>query len=279
MQGSEPGARVVLITGCSSGIGAACARAFHSAGWTTVATARRVADLDDLREHGCEVDTLDVTRDGDRTRVVADLLGRHGRLDVLVNNAGYAEYGAFEEVPLERWRAEFETNVFGLVALTQLALPAMRERGYGRIINVSSMGGIITLPLGAPYHASKFAVEALSDVARLEVAPFGIRVVVVEPGVVLTGFGGPAQSGLNLDPNSPYAAMSTAFSRMLAGTYARAGRGSVSPERVARAVVRIAGARRPRARYRVGAQAHALVAAKRLLPPALYDGLVRMVVR
>jgi NAD(P)-dependent dehydrogenase (short-subunit alcohol dehydrogenase family) len=196
-----------------------------------------------------------------------------------VNNAGYAEYGALEEVPLDRWRAEFETNVFGLVALTQLVLPTMRERRHGRIINVSSMGGVITFPLGAPYHASKFAVEALSDVARLEVARFGVRVIIIQPGVVLTNFAEPAQSGLNLDADSPYGALSQRFSQMVAGTYARAGRGAVSADAVAKVVVRAARARRPRARYRVGAQTRALIAAKRLLPAALYDGFVRAVVR
>jgi NAD(P)-dependent dehydrogenase (short-subunit alcohol dehydrogenase family) len=270
---------VVIISGCSSGIGAAAARAFRGAGWTTVATARRLETLDDLRERGCEVATLDVTDAASREAVAADVLARHGRIDALVNNAGYAEYGALEEVPLDRWRAEFETNVFGLVALTQLVLPTMRAAARGRIINVSSMGGIITLPLGAAYHSSKFAVEALSDVARLELAPFGIRVVVIEPGVVLTNFGAPAQSGLNLDDASPYASISQSFSRLLAGTYSGPSRTSVSADRVASTIVRAASSSRPRARYRVGAQATALVIAKRALPARVYDALVRAQVR
>jgi NAD(P)-dependent dehydrogenase (short-subunit alcohol dehydrogenase family) len=244
-----------------------------------VATARRVDTLTDLSALGCEVAPLDVTIDADRERVVSDVLTRCGRIDALVNNAGFAEYGALEEIPLDRWRAQFETNVVGLVAMTQLVAPAMRERRQGRIINISSMGGIITLPLGAAYHASKFAVEALSDVARLELGPFGVRVVLIEPGVVLTNFGGPAQSGLNLDDASPYAALSQSFSRLIAGTYSSPSRAAVIPDRVAATIVRAATSSRPRPRYVVGMQARALIAAKRLLPSRFYDALVRVQVR
>ena len=271
--------RVVIITGCSSGIGAASARAFHAAGWITVATARRVETLDALAASGCEVETLDVTSEEDRRRVVAAVLARHGRVDALVNNAGYPEYGPFEEISLERWRAQFETNVFGLVAMSQLVIPIMREQHAGRIINISSIGGIITLPLGAPYHASKWAVEALSDVARFELKPFGIDVVIIEPGVTLTNFETPAQSGLVLDESSPYNALATKFSVMLSSNYSKKNVTNVTAEKIAAAIVRSAQARWPRARYVVPASSRALIWSRPLMPDRLYDLIQGLVLR
>jgi NAD(P)-dependent dehydrogenase (short-subunit alcohol dehydrogenase family) len=274
-----PADRVVVITGCSTGIGRASAVAFRRAGWTTIATARRVETLAALEAEGCEIATLDVTSDDDRQRVIADVLARHGRIDALVNNAGYAEYGPLEEVSLERWRTQFETNLFALVALTQLVAPSMRERGAGRVINVSSMGGVITLPLGAAYHGSKFAVEAMSDVARFELAPFGIQVVVIEPGVVLSNFAEPAMTGLAVGVDSPYAELAASFASILQRTYARRRLTNVSPERIARTIVRAATVARPRTRYRLPLQARALVATRRLLPDRLYDAVIRSQVR
>jgi NAD(P)-dependent dehydrogenase (short-subunit alcohol dehydrogenase family) len=272
-------ARVVLITGCSSGIGAASASAFRAAGWITVATARRIETLEALRTSGCEVETLDVTSDADRRRVIAAVLDRHGRIDVLVNNAGYAEYGPLEEISLDRWQRQFETNVFAVVALTQLVAPAMRERGSGRIVNISSVGGAITLPLGAPYHASKWALEALSDVARFELRPFGIDVVVVEPGVTLTNFDGPAQSGLALEESSPYRALATKFSKMLAASYAKKNVTNVSAEKIASVILRAASARRPRSRYVVPAAARVVMLSRGLMPDRLYDFFQKVALR
>jgi NAD(P)-dependent dehydrogenase (short-subunit alcohol dehydrogenase family) len=267
--------RVVLITGCSSGIGAATAAAFRGAGWTTVATARKIATLESLREQGCEIETLDVTSDEDRGRVVAAVLARHGRIDVLVNNAGYAEYGPLEEVSIDRWRDQFETNVFGLVAMMQLVAPSMRAQGRGRIINVSSMGGIITLPLGSAYHASKWSIEALSDVSRVELRPFGVDVIVVEPGVVLNEFATPAVAGLQLDPSSPYAAVATKFTALLLKSYAKKSLTNLHPAAIASVIVRSASARRPRTRYVAAAAARVLIVTKRLLPDRWYDAVVR----
>jgi NAD(P)-dependent dehydrogenase (short-subunit alcohol dehydrogenase family) len=263
--------RVVIITGCSSGIGAASAAAFAAAGWITVATARRIDTLESLKSLGCEVDTLDVTSDADRQRVVAAVIARHGRIDVLVNNAGYPEYGPFEEVSLERWRAQFDTNVFGLVAMSQLVIPVMREQHRGRIINISSIGGIITLPLGSAYHASKWAVEALSDVARFELKPFGIDVVVIEPGVTLTNFETPAQSGLSLDESSPYFSLAVKFSLMLSSNYRKKNATNVTAEQIATVIVRSAQSRHPRARYLVPASSRALTWSRPLMPDWFYD--------
>lgn len=265
---------MVLVTGCSTGIGRAAALAFVARGWTTVATARDVATLAELTARGAESDTLDVRSDEDRRRVVRAVLDRHGRLDALVNNAGYPEYGPFEEVGLDRWRAQFETNVFGLVALSQLAIPPMRAQRWGRIINVSSMGGVVTFPLGAPYHASKFAVEGLSDVARMELAGFGIRVVVIEPGVVLSNFDTTANETLTAtDP--AYGAMAESFRRVLARSYRRKTVTNVTADQVAQRIVRAATARRPRTRYVVPSAARALLAFRRVAPDRLYDAVVR----
>lgn len=231
--------------------------------------------LASLAEAGCETATLDVTNDEERRSVVAGILSRHGRIDALVNNAGYPEYGALEEVTLERWRAQFETNVIAIVALSQLVVPPMRERGDGRIINISSMGGIITLPLGSAYHASKFAVEALSDVARFELAPFGIRVVVIEPGVVLSNFAEPALAGLDLSGDSAYHELSTAFALQLAKSYGKKSLTNVSPARIARTIVKAATVARPRTRYVLPLQARALAVVRRLSTDRLYDALIR----
>ena len=172
----------VLITGCSSGIGQAAALALHEAGRTVVATARNPDTLSGLAGRGLRTLALDVT-DESSMRAAVDAAGP---IDVLVNNAGYGLYGTVEQLPMAEIRRQFETNFFGLVRLTQLVLPGMRAAGSGRILNVSSMGGRATLPGGAFYHASKYAVEALSDALRMEVAQFGIDVVLIEPGPVRT---------------------------------------------------------------------------------------------
>ena len=184
---SDP--RAVLITGCSSGIGrATAARLARTGDHVVYATARRLEAIADLERDGCRLLSLDVTDEASRAAAVEAVQREHGRVSVLVNNAGYGEYGTVEEVPLARIRAEFETNVFGLARMCQLVLPAMRAAGQGRIVNVSSMGGRLTFPASGYYHASKYAVEAISDALRYEVRPFGISVSVVEPGLIRTRF-------------------------------------------------------------------------------------------
>src|SRR5688572_4408696 len=178
----------VLVTGCSTGIGRAVAQALLASGHTVWATARRPETLADLAEAGAHVTSLDVTDEGSMRTAVDEVEAAHGAVGTLVNNAGYGEYGAVEEVSLDKVRAMFETNVFGLARMCQLVLPGMRAAGRGRILNVSSMGGRMTFPLGGYYHASKYAVEALSDALRVEVRPFGVDVVVLEPGVTRSSF-------------------------------------------------------------------------------------------
>jgi NAD(P)-dependent dehydrogenase (short-subunit alcohol dehydrogenase family) len=181
--------RAVLITGCSTGIGAATAAHLAAQGWNVYATARRVDTLRDLEAKGCRALALDVTDEASCRAAVEAVEAAEGAVGVLVNNAGYSQSGAVESVPDERVRAQFDTNVFGLLTMCRLVLPKMREQGWGKIVNVSSMGGRLTFPGGGVYHASKYAVEALSDALRFEVKGFGVDVIVIEPGIIRTRFG------------------------------------------------------------------------------------------
>jgi NAD(P)-dependent dehydrogenase (short-subunit alcohol dehydrogenase family) len=271
------GPSVTLVTGCSAGIGRASALALQRAGLITYATARRPETLAELEAEGCRILELDVTDEASRVRTIATVKRERGRLDVLVNNAGYAEYGPVEEIPLDRWRRELETNLLGAVHLIQLVLPGMRERGHGRIVNMSSMGGRLAFPLGAPYHASKFALEATSDALRVEVDPFGIDVVVIEPGLVETGYADTASTGLHEAAEGPYGDLARSFLAAMASSYG--GRTVVKPERVANVVVRAATARRPRTRYVVTMHARLLIAGRVWLPDRLWDAVLRRTFR
>jgi NAD(P)-dependent dehydrogenase (short-subunit alcohol dehydrogenase family) len=289
----------VLITGCSSGIGQAAALALHEAGRTVVATARNPATLSGLANRGLRTLALDVT-DEASMRAAVDAAGP---IDVLVNNAGYGLYGTVEQLPMAEIRRQFETNFFGLVRLTQLVLPGMRAAGGGRILNVSSMGGRATLPGGAFYHASKYAVEALSDALRMEVARFGIHVVLIEPGPVRTPWndvaaGSVAASAANGSPANgspangspangspangngnaadPYAgfkdAVTAAFSTATDGPLARF---SSSADDIAKVITRAVTARRPRTRYLINPVARTTVTLRRWLPDRAYDAVLR----
>ena len=266
----------VLITGCSTGIGRATAQALLAAGHTVWATARRPDVLSDLKTLGAHVAGLDVTDDESMRSAVAEVEGAHGAVGTLVNNAGYGEYGAVEEVDLDKVRTMFETNVFGLARMCQLVLPAMRQAGRGRIVNISSMGGRMTFPLGGYYHATKYAVEAISDALRVEVLPFGVRVVVVEPGVTRSAFeetiGG--SHGLAAHDDSPYAAMRAAVSASNADAYGSQ-RVATSSESVAKVIVRAVEADKPRTRYLLTPAARAMVTTRTVGGDRVWDALVR----
>jgi NADP-dependent 3-hydroxy acid dehydrogenase YdfG len=257
--------KTVLITGCSTGIGRATAAAFAQAGFTTWATARDPATLGDLEAAGCRTAALDVTDEASMQAAVEQA----GAVDVLVNNAGYAVMGPAEEVPLDTWRRQFDTNVFGLVRMTQLVLPGMRERRWGRVINMSSMGGRLTFPLGAPYHGTKYAVEAISDALRLEVAGFGVKVVLIEPGPIRSAFEDTADEELRRYEAGPYRDVVRGFSKVMAETYRS--RLAGTPEQVAKAVLGAATAESPRARIRVTPHAHVLTRARKVLPDRVWD--------
>src|SRR5918993_1763649 len=188
--------KAVLVTGCSSGIGWTTAKHLSDVGWRVYATARNVEKIAPLGESGCRLLPLDVTDEDSMASAVEEVEREEGAVGALVNNAGYSQSGAIETVPIERVRAQFETNVFGLVRMCQLVLPGMRGQGWGRIVNVSSMGGKLTFPGGGFYHATKYSVEAISDALRFEVKGFGIDVILIEPGLIVTNFGGTAAGSI-----------------------------------------------------------------------------------
>ncbi len=198
--------KTALITGASSGIGEATALQLAELGFTVYAAARRVDRMSDLAERGVRTRPVDVTDDASMVALVETMIADTGRIDVLVNNAGYGMYGALEDVPIEEARRQFEVNVFGFARLTQLVLPQMRAQRDGYIVNISSMGGKIWEPLGSWYHASKFAVEGISDSLRVEVAEFGVKVVIIEPGTIRSEWSGIAADNLEAtSANTPYA--------------------------------------------------------------------------
>jgi NAD(P)-dependent dehydrogenase (short-subunit alcohol dehydrogenase family) len=277
---SEAVSKAVLITGCSSGIGHATAEHLAGKGWKVYATARRPESLGDLAERGCQTLALDVTDDASMGAAVTAVEEAEGGVGVLVNNAGYSQSGAVETVPLDVVRAQFETNVFGLVRMCQLVLPGMRRQGWGRIVNVSSMGGRLTFPGGGFYHGTKHAVEAISDALRFEVRGFGVGVAIIEPGLITTRFGETAAGSLDEaaagnghDPYSSFnATVGAATVDAYEGPMARLGGG---PETVAKAIERAISARRPKTRYKVTPSAHLIMALRRLLTDRAWDGFLR----
>jgi NAD(P)-dependent dehydrogenase (short-subunit alcohol dehydrogenase family) len=262
----------VLVTGCSSGIGRATAsRLARAGGFRVYASARRLDAIEDLRAEGCRLLELDVADDESRRSAVAAA----GGVDVLVNNAGYSQSGAVETVTLDDIRRQFETNVFGAVALAQLVLPHMREQRRGRIVNVSSMGGRLTFPGAGAYHASKHALEAFSDALRFEVAGFGVDVVVVEPGIIRTRFAETVLAGLP-DDDGPYAAFDAAVGATTAAAYESGPLALLGGDAddVARVIEKAIRARKPRTRYRVTASASLMLGLRRALPDRAWDAVV-----
>jgi NAD(P)-dependent dehydrogenase (short-subunit alcohol dehydrogenase family) len=267
-----PGPGPVLVTGCSSGIGRATARHLAERGHTVYATARQPDTLTELVAAGCRTLALDVTDEGAMQAAVSSIEAEHGAVGALVNNAGYSQSGPVEEVTPEALRRQFETNVFGAVRLCQLVLPAMRSARRGRIVNVSSMGGRITLPGAGAYHATKYALEALSDALRYEVAGFGVQVVIIEPGPVHTEFGSTAAVSMGQAADQgPYSDFKDGVDALMARVYSSEPKGSAKPEAVARVIEGAITALRPRARYLVGATARSLVGAHAVLPDRVWD--------
>ncbi|HEV3356144.1 MAG TPA: oxidoreductase [Pseudonocardiaceae bacterium] len=264
--------KVALVTGASSGIGEAGARKLNELGYTVYGAARRVERMKGLADAGVHVLAMDVTDAESMTEGVKRIIDENGRIDVLVNNAGYGSYGAVEDVPLDEARAQFEVNVFGAAQLIQLVTPHMRAQGSGRIINITSMGGKIYTPFGGWYHGTKFALEALSDSLRNELRPFGVDVVVIEPGGIRTEWGGIAAD--NLRQTSGEGAYAKPVARM-ATMMGRDGLGS-DPKVIANAIARAATARRPRTRYAVGMGAKPAIFLRWLLPDRAFDGLIRL---
>ena len=266
--------KAVLITGCSTGIGRATAERLVRGGHTVYATARRLEAIEDLKAAGARTLALDVTSEESMRAAVAAVEEAEGAVGALVNNAGYSQSGAVETIPLDSLRAQFETNVFGLVRMCQLVLPAMRRQGHGRIVNVSSMGGKLTFPGGGAYHATKHAVEALSDALRFEVAGFGVAVSIIEPGLIKTQFAETAVGSVSHE-DGPYAVFNTAVSAATAGAYEGPfGKLGGGPDAVAKAIEKAITARRPKTRYRVTASARVFLTQRALLPDRAWDRVV-----
>jgi NAD(P)-dependent dehydrogenase (short-subunit alcohol dehydrogenase family) len=269
----------VLVTGCSSGIGHATAELLARQGHTVYATARREQTLTDLRAAGCRTLALDVTDEQSRRAAVDTVVSEAGAVGALVNNAGYSQSGALETLDLDDVRRQFETNVFGLLRMCQLVLPSMRGRGVGRIVNVSSMGANFTFPGGGSYHATKYAVEALSDALRFEVAGFGVGVTVVQPGIIRTSFGERAVAEVpapSAEPG-PYDHFNRSVAESTRSVYERGPLAKLGgePEAVAKVIARAITARRAPVRVRVTPSAHVLVAQHRLLPARVWDRMLR----
>jgi len=270
--------KVVLITGCSSGIGAETAGYLAEKGHTVYATARRVDTLEPLVARGCRALALDVTDEESMRAAVSAVEQEHGAVGALVNNAGYSQSGALETIPLDNIRRQFETNVFGLIRMSQLVLPGMRQAGDGRIVNIGSMGGKLTFPGGGVYHATKYAVEAISDAMRFEVQGFGVRVVLIEPGLIVTDFAKTAVASVDgIDDGGPYAkfnaAVATSTESAYKGPLSKLGGG---PDSVAKVIRKAIEKRRPSPRYRVTPSATLAIAQRRVTPDRMWDRAMRM---
>lgn len=268
---------VVLLTGASSGIGYDVAPLLVRYGYTVYGAARRVEKIEELASEGVKSLSLDVTDEASMEAAVQQIIEAEGRIDVLINNAGYGSYGAIEDVPIDEARRQFEVNLFGLARLTQLVLPHMRARGSGRILNISSMAGRITSPLGAWYHATKYALEAFSDALRMEVEEFGIDVVIIESGGIKTPWGLIAADHLEESSrNGVYAAQAQRVAANMRKLYSPSSNLS-EPKVISNAILRALEARRPKTRYLVGFGAKPSVFLHTVLPDRLFDKVARRI--
>ncbi len=267
--------KVILVTGASSGIGFDAAVALAKQGHRVYAAARRVERMEPLKAFGVVLLRMDVTDEASMEAGARTVLEAEGRIDALVNNAGYGYFGAIENVPLEEARRQLEVNVFGLARLCQLVLPSMRAQGSGRIVNISSVAGKTVLYFGGWYHVSKFSVEALSDALRMELKPFGIDVSMIEPGGIKTNWGIIAADHLaESSKGTPYEAEGLREAETMRKAYSM--RLLSKPSVVTRAISKAVNSRRPRARYRVGFGAGTLVFFHSLLPTRWWDAILRL---
>jgi NADP-dependent 3-hydroxy acid dehydrogenase YdfG len=274
---SEP-SRAVLITGCSSGIGEATALRLAKAGWTVYATARRPETLSTLQDAGCRTLALDVVDEASRQAAVDAVVEAEGAVGVLINNAGYSQSGAVESIPDDRVRAQFDTNVFGPLALCRLVLPGMREQGWGKVVQISSMGGKLTFPGGGLYHATKYSIEAISDALRFEVKNFGIDVILIEPGLITSGFSTVAvrELGAGSATDGPYDEFNRAVGEASQDAYEKGFLSKLArpPEAVAERIEDALNAKKPRARYTVTPSARALLTLHAVLPDRGWDAML-----
>ncbi|MFC8181724.1 oxidoreductase [Rhodococcus sp. NPDC057297] len=268
--------KVALVTGASSGIGADTAIRLAESGFVVYGAARRKDRMAELLDKGITALPMDITDEISVRSAVATIIETSGRIDVLVNNAGYGSYGAIEDVSMDEARRQMDVNVFGLAQLTRVVLPHMRSQNSGTIINVSSMGGKMVTPLGGWYHASKYAVEALSDALRLETSQFGIRTVVVEPGSIRTEWGSLADENLRaVSENGAYAEIANRVGTSLSASSEPGTRTTSGPDVVAKKITKIARSQNPKTRYRVGFGARPMLFLRWLLPDRAFDRVIK----
>jgi len=276
---AEP-SKAVLITGCSTGIGRATALRLVGSRWKVDATARRPETIADLGQAGARTLALDVTDEASMSSAVASVEQAEGAVGVLINNAGYSQSGAVETVPMDSVRRQFETNVFGVVRLIQLVAPKMRAQRWGRIVNIGSMGGRLTFPGGGQYHATKYALEALSDALRFELAGFGVAVTLIEPGLITTEFGEAAAEAMAAVSSNGEDGAYTAFNASVGAITKGAYEGPMrrlggAPDAVAKAIERAIDARRPPARMTVTPSAKLMIGTRKLLGDRAWDAAMR----
>ena len=260
--------KVALITGASSGIGMETAKLLVKQGYIVYGAARRIEKMQALKQEGVKLLAMDVTDEESMVSGVNEILKAEGRIDVLLNNAGYGSYGALEDVPMSEARYQFEVNIFGMARLTQLVLPHMRRQRSGRIINISSIGGKLGEPHGAWYHATKYAVEGLSDSLRMELREFGIDVVIIEPGAIITEWAGIAREHmLKTSGDTAYGTLTRKHAQM----FERADKMGSKPVVVAKTIVKAITAGRPKTRYATGGGAKLILFVKSILPDRIFD--------
>ncbi len=265
---------VALVTGASSGMGKAIAVQLLADGYIVYVAARRVEKMADLQKQGAIAIKMDITNEHDVTNLVTTIEQQNAGVDVLINNAGFGSYGAMEDTTIEDAKYQFEVNVFGLARITQAVLPYMREKKAGRIVNITSMGGKIYTPLGSWYHATKHALEGWSDCLRLELSPFGIDVIIIEPGIIKTEFGtvmlGPM---LERSGNSVYGKMAHAVAQAMQNSYEKGGASDASV--IAKTVSVALKAKKPQTRYAVGKLAQPLMFMRQWLGDRIFDKVIQ----
>lgn len=279
--------KICLVTGASSGIGKATALMLAQNGFTVYGCARSVDKMKELEQQGIHTMYLDVTDEKSIGKCISDIISAEGKIDVLVNNAGYGVYGAVEDVPDNEARRQFDVNVFGLGAMMKGVTPCMRAQKSGRIINIASIAGKVCVPFGGWYHSSKHAVEGLSDCVRMEVRKFGIHVSIIQPGLIVTGWDGIASENLrkfSANDSSAYKADAERVASLMdmaypSGKEADHIRRSQGPEVVAKAILRAATASHPKRRYTIGYLGKAAVILHAILPACIWDGAIRMLQR
>lgn len=270
---------VVLLTGASSGIGWITSIYLASKGYRVYAVARRFEKLESLKQYGIRPLFMDLCDENTMQTVIETIVQEEGKIDILINNAGYGVYGAIEDVDLTEAKRQFEVNLFAQARLTQLVLPYMREQRKGKIINVSSIAGKMTLPLGAWYHASKHALEAYSDALRMEVKDFGIDVIIIEPGAIKTPWGVIVGENLqDLAQDSAYQEMTEKQAKFLLKHYTKNPFLS-TPKRVAECIYQAVVASKPKTRYLVGFGSKTIVLIKSILPDRVFDSMVKRLMK